>query len=560
MAEEPAAVGPAGPPEAPEELPLAALLGLGGPPTHAALRGPAARALLAPGADHGPPVPGAWVAAARARAAAKLAGPGGAAEVLGVAVAALQAAAAANLTGPDDLGAADGTGNGAAEDGDGGLAGLPAAPAAVAGAAVATAEEEQRWAEGELRAAADGEDTLGRAGVRRAPYLVLAVALLAECRAAGACGGGERFLATLWAARAALLQQRLRAAPAASLHAAASRLYDEAAALALPDASDVDEEEEDALRGEVSDADDGAEKAAGSPPRPRRQQPPPVTPLGRAAGAVVLLERALLHHEYRRGREAARCLRLAGRLLGLTVGKTGALGTRTVHQVDPKAQLVLQATPAADAGGVGPDGAAGWGGGREWLRQDLGAVTDVLEAPALLEAGAGPPPLGPLEQALVLGWLENEKKAKARDELQGTELRAYWEALARQPPELVGPVPAAACALQVGVRGAPADRTRRGTDAANPPPRRRGTRRRGRGRGSGGWRGWRGWWSACGCPGAWRTTGASRSRSLCCSRPCPACSRSSARRRWRWGSWAPPWPPSNGSSSGTTSSCATGCL
>ena len=72
-------------------------------------------------------------------------------------------------------------------------------------------DREDRWALGRL--AADGEDVLGRVPLPQ--YLVLASAVLAECcRAPGP--GLET--APWWAARAALLRQRLLSSSAASTH------------------------------------------------------------------------------------------------------------------------------------------------------------------------------------------------------------------------------------------------------------------------------------------------------------------------------------------------------
>lgn len=50
-----------------------------------------------------------------------------------------------------------------------------------------------------------------------------------------------------------------------------------------------------------------------------------------------------MYHLYGYVEAAQRQLAAAGDCLGLHVAVTGALGTRTVHQIDPKAQLVLQA-------------------------------------------------------------------------------------------------------------------------------------------------------------------------------------------------------------------------
>lgn len=62
----------------------------------------------------------------------------------------------------------------------------------------------------------------------------------------------------------------------------------------------------------------------------------------RALAAAALLDAAQTFHLYGIVEPACRCLEAAGTALGLAVEVSGALGTRTVHQVEAKAQLVLQ--------------------------------------------------------------------------------------------------------------------------------------------------------------------------------------------------------------------------
>lgn len=172
------------------------------------------------------------------------------------------------------------------------------------------------------------------------------------------------------------------------------------------------------------------------------------------------------------------------------VSTTGALGLRTKHQVDPKAQLVAvvssshhhpsqqqqeapsssTSTPTAAAGGV-LFCAAGLDQELSQLHiadvaltQELQGMEDdsaVLPTPQLLDpptagsssssGGGGSPaqganrPLSGLEQALLLGWAGQVRKGTAQDELQAWEMAPYVEAVLLQQRTQY--------ALQVGGRG-----------------------------------------------------------------------------------------------------------
>jgi hypothetical protein len=143
------------------------------------------------------------------------------------------------------------------------------------------------------------------------------------------------------------------------------------------------------------------------------------------------------------------------------VSVTGALGRRTAHQLDPKAQLVASISSAGS-------GAAGGGGGVgasldvdvARLRLDEGAVTpemagmeddsEVFAAPVLEAGGQSGGPEGGSEsagggggggqrqaasgpeQALLLGWAAQVKKASSADDLQQWEMAPYVEAVLTQ--------------------------------------------------------------------------------------------------------------------------------
>lgn len=111
------------------------------------------------------------------------------------------------------------------------------------------------------------------------------------------------------------------------------------------------------------------------------------------------------------------------------VAAAGAMGVRTAHQVDPKAQLVVHTSSSAasnssrsdqgeevevlDAMRLGnlaePDELKG-----------LTSASDVLSAPRLVggPVGAKQGSLGGLQQAVLLGWAQQVKKGTSADELQ----------------------------------------------------------------------------------------------------------------------------------------------
>ena len=119
------------------------------------------------------------------------------------------------------------------------------------------------------------------------------------------------------------------------------------------------------------------------------------------------------------------------------------MGMRTVHQVDPKAQLVVSTSHTAqdDCHASGEDSAAldAMSLGSQAESPELKGLTtesDVLSAPRLVdESGAVVErPLGGLEQAVLLGWAQQVKKGTSADELQVWELcNPSLPALVRSP-------------------------------------------------------------------------------------------------------------------------------
>ena len=105
----------------------------------------------------------------------------------------------------------------------------------------------------------------------------------------------------------------------------------------------------------------------------------------------------------------------------------GAMGTRTVHQVDPKAQLIVSVSQTHHENGYtsGEDSSEldSMSLGSQVESSELKGLTtdsDVLSAPQLVD-GSGAvvdKPLGSLEQAVLLGWAQQVKKGTSADELQ----------------------------------------------------------------------------------------------------------------------------------------------
>ena len=106
---------------------------------------------------------------------------------------------------------------------------------------------------------------------------------------------------------------------------------------------------------------------------------------------------------------------------------TGAMGMRTAHQVDAKAQLIVSTSHSAGNDGYtsGEDSSAldAMSLGSQSESSELKGLTtdsDVLSAPRMVNGsgGAAEQPLGGLEQAVLLGWAQQVKKGTSADELQ----------------------------------------------------------------------------------------------------------------------------------------------
>jgi len=203
---------------------------------------------------------------------------------------------------------------------------------------------------------------------------------------------------------------------------------------------------------------------------------------GQVLAAVAHLEVALVQQTVGVVAEAQQQLQEAAAALGVTVELTGALGVRTQHQIDPKAQLIAAVKAAGSSGSsaaavTGLEGLAQSQLGFEEvsLTKELEGMTDdsaVYLAPRLVtqpgvaaEAAAGAAAavaaageqssgsssssnggsgamngaqpqqqeqLSPLLQALLLGWAAQIKKGTSQDELQQWQMAPFVEAVLQQ--------------------------------------------------------------------------------------------------------------------------------
>ncbi|CAE6127226.1 unnamed protein product [Arabidopsis arenosa] len=135
--------------------------------------------------------------------------------------------------------------------------------------------------------------------------------------------------------------------------------------------------------------------------------------------STIYLEACVLQYIYGRIDPSRLQLESAKAAAGLEFSVTGALGFRTIHQVDPKAQMVLVANTSSSNGDVrlasekadvGPYEA--WGG----------EAPEVYMTPKLVnnesEADKDSVPLKPVEQALILAQCLLIERGSRHDEMQ----------------------------------------------------------------------------------------------------------------------------------------------
>ncbi|EOA19932.1 hypothetical protein CARUB_v10000181mg [Capsella rubella] len=146
--------------------------------------------------------------------------------------------------------------------------------------------------------------------------------------------------------------------------------------------------------------------------------------------STIHLEACVLQYIYGRIDPSRLQLEAAKSAAGIEFSVSGALGFRTIHQVDPKAQMVLIANTSSSNGDVrlasekadvGPYEA--WGGD----------APEVYMTPKLVnnesEAGKESVPLKPVEQALILAQCLLIERGSRHDEMQRWDMAPYIEAI-----------------------------------------------------------------------------------------------------------------------------------
>lgn len=285
-----------------------------------------------------------------------------------------------------------------------------------------------------------------------------------------------------WCLRSVMLQQQVLAGRSITLQTSLKQLIQDTLAWAgaLPAAA-------------AAAAANGPAGSNGSSASQQQQQTEQVTD-GAVKAQVLLatahLEVALVQQVFGVVTDAQQHLEAAAAALDVTVELTGALGLRTKHQIDPKAQLIAAVKAAAAGGssrgssaaavaGLQGLGVAALGFEEVGLTKELEGMMDesaVYLAPRLVEqpgssstavaAEAAPPPaaaaaagasgtatpssgnngekpagaspqqqqqqLSPLLQALLLGWAAQIKKGTSQDELQQWQMAPFVEAVLQQ--------------------------------------------------------------------------------------------------------------------------------
>ncbi|KAF5942686.1 hypothetical protein HYC85_020328 [Camellia sinensis] len=171
--------------------------------------------------------------------------------------------------------------------------------------------------------------------------------------------------------------------------------------------------------------------------------------------SMLHLEAGIMEHTYGRADKSRMHFESAEVASGLQLSVTGALGIRTVHQIEPKAQRLLVANPSTlndavelyslslelhkNASSIDGD---------KFLRhpRETCEASDVLMAPRFIEddkgsensaqgtgsGGSGTAPLKAIQQAVALAFCLSIEKGTPHDEMQRWEMAPYIEAVDSQ--------------------------------------------------------------------------------------------------------------------------------
>ncbi|KAI3702710.1 hypothetical protein L6452_28460 [Arctium lappa] len=161
--------------------------------------------------------------------------------------------------------------------------------------------------------------------------------------------------------------------------------------------------------------------------------------------SMVHLEMGIIDFRYGRVDSSKSHFESANQASGLLLSISGSLGFRTVHQVDPKAQLRLFADNSNSRNG--PLNVTGSVDSKDESCQhdhQVHEASDVLLAPRFLEKNNGgsaifsngSSSLKPVQQALILAQCLLIEKNTPHDEMQRWDMAPYIEAIDSQPSSL----------------------------------------------------------------------------------------------------------------------------
>lgn len=161
--------------------------------------------------------------------------------------------------------------------------------------------------------------------------------------------------------------------------------------------------------------------------------------------AALCIELALAHQLYGRIADAARCLARAEMLSNVALQVDGAMGVRTVHQQEAKAQLVVRvarsaeedvcSVPVSDLDDHQSDDEPGTQVHvvKGLVNPHPSCLLDVLPLPIMSDHTAPHSSLPPLLQALLLTHAKQIERGTAADELRSWQMAPYVEAVLSQP-------------------------------------------------------------------------------------------------------------------------------
>nr|XP_024385943.1 tetratricopeptide repeat protein 27 homolog isoform X2 [Physcomitrium patens] len=158
----------------------------------------------------------------------------------------------------------------------------------------------------------------------------------------------------------------------------------------------------------------------------------------RILAAAAQLESGFVEHEFGHDNKARVCFERAVQTCGLELSVVGALGFRTVHQIDAKAQMVLRADSSSTVGAELDT----W---RRMSALDTKAKdkgSEILLAPKLVEeevhndvvlnkesSEGGLKVLSTIEQAVILAKCVDVQRSNPDDELRTWQMAPYIEAV-----------------------------------------------------------------------------------------------------------------------------------